>query len=91
MSNEYYKITEIWQRFRKSYRQYPFSICDFVSANPGSTDTLIGSGMVPDGRAIYRTIPPGDEGDIAEIQSNSHIDPPFIYDGSVVTGMKDAI
>jgi len=47
--------------------------------------------MVPDGRAIYRTIPPGDEGDIAEIQSNSHIDPPFIYDGSVVTGMKDAI
>lgn len=91
MANEYFKQTQIFERFRKGLRQYPFSLCDFVVTNPGSSDTLIGSGMVSDGEAIYKTIPLSDEHDTPEIQLNAQIDPSFVYDESVVTGMREVM
>ena len=91
MANEYFKVKQIWKQFRKGLRQYPFSMCDFVTANPGSNDTLIGSGIVPDGASIYERTPLSDEHDTPEVSVSDHIDPPFIYDESVSTGLKENV
>ncbi|MFA7520458.1 hypothetical protein [Shewanella sp.] len=91
MANEYFKLTQIWQRFRKGLRQYPFSICEFAEVNPGSNDTVIGVGMVPDGEAIHRPLPFNDEHEASELSLNGHVDPPYIYDGSVGTGLKESM
>ena len=91
MDNEYFKITQIYQKFRNGFRQYPFSICSFVRLTPGTGESVLGEGLVPDGTSIKMEggVPPN-ETDSPELSLNNHIDPPFIYDNSILIGMKTA-
>jgi len=92
MANEYFKLTQIFQKFRKGLKQYPFSFGEFASLVPGSNEVVIGVGIVPDGISIYqdRGVPRDvDEGTSPEISFNNHIDPPFLYDESLKTGLRE--
>ena len=90
MPEEYFKVKTIWQRFRKGFRQYPFSICEFVSVSPGVGETLVGGGFIPDGTSIHfeRGIPLADDHDTPEFSLNNFIEPSFLYDDTLATGLK---
>ena len=93
MANECFKVTQIFKRFRKGFRQYPFSIGSFVSAVPGSDEIVIGTGVIPDGTSIYveRGVPLSDEQNVPELSLSAHIDPLFIYNGDLSTGLRENI
>ncbi len=93
MANERFRFTQIWQKHIKGLRQYPFSMVDFVSTVPGSVEVILGQGIVPDGTSIFvqRGIPLGDGCDTPEVSFSDHIDPLFIYDGSLGTGLREAV
>ena len=93
MANERFKVTKIFQKHIKGLRQYPFSMGSFISLVAGSNETVIGTGIVPDGDSIFIQggIPLSDEHDTPEVSLNFHICPPFIYDKSLATGLKDNV
>jgi hypothetical protein len=89
MSDEYFKSSQIFQRFRNGFRQYPFSFGSFVSVSPSTGEKVLGSGMIPDGLSIKGDVPQ-DATESAELSLNNHIDPQFIYDDSCLIGLVSA-
>lgn len=85
MADVYFKKTLIFQRFKKGLRQYPFSFVEVVSpGDPGSPETILFSGMMPDGDIGYSPTTDGffnDQHDTTVINHNFMIDPSFIYEG----------
>jgi hypothetical protein len=87
--------TQIFQKYRKGLRQYPFSIIDMFEETAGSADKMIAQGMIPDlpemlyWQSLYAA-GQADEHEQMELNIDPMIDPPFIYDGSLGTGMYTA-
>ena len=85
MADEFYRKQEIFMRHGKGYRQYPFSMVELV--NP-STGVVIGSGMMPDGDSVLQCALPNEEiGGMAQNTLENLVDPPFIYDNTLASGV----
>ena len=85
MADEFYRKQEIFMRHGKGYRQYPFSMVELV--NP-STGVVLGSGMMPDGDSVLQYAPPNEEiGGLAQDTLENLVDPPFIYNNTLATGV----
>lgn len=91
MAGELYTIKKIFQKHGKGLRAYPFATCTIKRQTPGSSDTILFEGMVPDNEAINKVGVLADEHEAIQICNEFIIDPPFIYDDSIGTGMRFAI
>ena len=91
MANEYFKKTLIFMAHRKGLRRYPFSMCQFVDGTPGVAETILFSGICPDDSAVVYdgNVSFIDDFDTPEIQPNFMISPPFIYNDTLASGLRD--
>ena len=92
---EYFKVTQIFQRYRKGFQQYPFSMGSFMSLSslPGGGEEMIGYGIVPDGDSVINDqgVPIAEVLQDTELSLNSHVDPSFIHDYTLMSGLKECI
>jgi hypothetical protein len=84
MADEVWEKNEIYVKHGKGLRQYPFSFGKLVS----SDGTVVGSGMVPDGDAIYNYDLLATEYDCPQ-DFDPVIDPPFLNTPELATGIME--
>lgn len=87
MADEMYRKQEIFVRHGKGLRRYPFSFVELV--NP-STGIVIGSGMIPDGDSIVQFVPPKSDTDGEPQIFDAIIDPPYLKNNTLASGVLES-
>jgi hypothetical protein len=84
------ELTLIFQKYRKGLKLYPLVLVDLLDEVAGTwPDKILMQGFAPGADITYGFPVQADDHDVPIIKKEFMIDPPFLYDGTLGTGMSN--